>query len=75
MSEIVLRDTSYSELPEIAHVMATAFWEDNLFGRIIHPHRNEHPSDVDLYWLRRARQLLGLPLEMARRRGQGQGRP
>ncbi|KAH7113486.1 acyl-CoA N-acyltransferase [Dactylonectria estremocensis] len=55
MSEIVLRDARYSELPEIAHVMATAFWEDNLFGQIIHPHRNEHPGDVDLYWLRRAR--------------------
>ncbi|KAI5459536.1 hypothetical protein BGZ63DRAFT_415097 [Mariannaea sp. PMI_226] len=45
----------YSELPEIAHVMAKAFWEDNLFGQLIHPHRNKHPDDVDLYWLRRAR--------------------
>ncbi|KAM6514202.1 hypothetical protein FALCPG4_015359 [Fusarium falciforme] len=55
MSEIVLRGARYSELPEIAHVMAKAFWEDNLFGKLIHPHRNEHPDDVDLYWLRRAR--------------------
>lgn len=55
MSEIVLRDARFSELPEIAHVMAKAFWEDNLFGQLIHPHRNEHPDDVDLYWLRRAR--------------------
>lgn len=55
MSEIVLRDARYSELPEIAHVMAQAFWEDNLFGELIHPHRNEHPDDVDLYWLRQAR--------------------
>ncbi|KAJ4248404.1 hypothetical protein NW762_012741 [Fusarium torreyae] len=53
--EVVLRDAYYSELPEIAHVMAKAFWKDNLFGDLIHPHRNEYPDDVDLYWLRRAR--------------------
>ncbi|KAH7362791.1 hypothetical protein B0T11DRAFT_87456 [Plectosphaerella cucumerina] len=55
MADIRLRDARYSELPEIANVMARAFWEDNLFGELIHPHRNEHPTDVDLYWLRRAR--------------------
>ncbi|KAF3352579.1 hypothetical protein VDGD_08283 [Verticillium dahliae] len=55
MCEIALRDARYTELAEIAHVMATAFWEDNLFGELIHPHRDEHPDDVDLYWLRRAR--------------------
>lgn len=55
MAEIRLRDARYSELPEIAHVMAQAFWHDNLFGEHIHPHRDEHPADVDLYWLRRAR--------------------
>ena len=55
MSGIVFRDARYSELPEVAHVMALAFWEDNLFGQLIHPHRNEFPDDVDLYWLRRAR--------------------
>lgn len=55
MSEIQLRDARYSELPRISHVLAKAFWEDNLFGQLIHPHRNEYPDDVDLYWLRRAR--------------------
>lgn len=55
MSEVVLRDAYYSELPEIANVMSKAFWGDNLFGDLIHPHRNKYPDDVDLYWLRRAR--------------------
>ncbi|KAH0493327.1 hypothetical protein TgHK011_000001 [Trichoderma gracile] len=55
MSQIVLRNARYSELPEVAHVMARAFWDDNLFGDLIHPKRNEYPEDVDLYWLRRAR--------------------
>ncbi|KAL2204594.1 acyl-CoA N-acyltransferase [Sarocladium strictum] len=55
MSDIVLRDARYSELPEIAHVMARAFWHDNLFGDLIHPHREAYPNDMDLYWLRRSR--------------------
>lgn len=55
MSDIHLREASYAELPRIAHILAKAFWEDNLFGQLIHPHRNEYPDDVDLYWLRRAR--------------------
>lgn len=55
MTDIVLRDARYSELPEIAHVMARAFWHDNLFGDLIHPHREAHPDDTDLYWLRRSR--------------------
>ncbi|KAJ4148700.1 hypothetical protein NW765_017567 [Fusarium oxysporum] len=55
MSEIVLRDTRYSELPEIAHIMSEAFWKDNRFGEPHTPHRNEYPDDVHLYWLRRAR--------------------
>ncbi len=55
MAEIVLREARYADLPAIAHVMAQAFWQDNLFGEHIHPHREQYPDDVDLYWLRRAR--------------------
>ncbi|KAH7006527.1 hypothetical protein EDB82DRAFT_493745 [Fusarium venenatum] len=55
MSHITLRDASYFELTEIAHVMSKAFWDDELFGDIIHPHRNIFPDDPHLYWLRRAR--------------------
>ncbi|KAM0408554.1 hypothetical protein ACHAPD_012030 [Fusarium lateritium] len=43
MSHITLRDASYFELTEIAHVMSKAFWDDELF------------DDPHLYWLRRAR--------------------
>ncbi|KXJ94954.1 acyl-CoA N-acyltransferase [Microdochium bolleyi] len=52
---IALRDARYSDLPVIAHVMALAFWDDHIFGAIIHPHRDQFPLDSDLYWLRRAR--------------------
>ena len=55
MSGVTLRDARYSELPEIARVMSRAFWKDVLFSDLIHPHREQYPEDVDLYWLRRAR--------------------
>lgn len=33
-------------------MLAAAFHDDYLFGRFVHPRRNEFPSDVYLYWLR-----------------------
>lgn len=55
MTQIILRPARYSELPRIAHVSAQAFWDDNLYGDLIHPHRKAYPADMDLWWLRRAR--------------------
>lgn len=52
---VQIRKARYSELPSISHVLAKAFWDDNLNGDLIHPHRNEYPADVELYWLRRSR--------------------
>jgi hypothetical protein len=50
-----IRPAYYSELPAIAALLTKAFWNDDLFGDIIHPHRAQFPEDNDLYWLRRAR--------------------
>lgn len=55
MGETTIRDASHGDLPRIAHVLAQAFWDDNLFGDLIHPHREEYPRDMKLYWLRRSR--------------------
>ncbi|RGP62948.1 hypothetical protein FSPOR_8932 [Fusarium sporotrichioides] len=55
MSGTTLRNATYSELPDISHVMSKAFWNEKLFGDMIHPHREAYPSDPDLYWLRRLR--------------------
>ncbi|KAH8668614.1 acyl-CoA N-acyltransferase [Xylariales sp. PMI_506] len=53
MSSIQLRDACWSDLPRMAHILALAFWDDNVVGDIIHPHRQEFPEDFDAYWLRR----------------------
>ncbi|KAH7202824.1 hypothetical protein BKA60DRAFT_600665 [Fusarium oxysporum] len=53
--DIRVLDLALHITSQIAHIMSEAFWKDNLFGELIHPHRNEYPDDVHLYWLRRAR--------------------
>jgi hypothetical protein len=55
MKSTTLREARYSELPVIAHLVARAFWNDNLFGDLIHPNRDQYPDDHDLYYLRRYR--------------------
>lgn len=55
MGEIILRTARYTELPGIAPIFKLAFWDDKLFGDLIHPHRDAYPGDMELWWLRRAR--------------------
>jgi GNAT superfamily N-acetyltransferase len=50
-----LRDVKWGELPGMARIMSLAFWNDQLFGEMIHPNREKYPNDSDLYWLRDAR--------------------
>jgi hypothetical protein len=54
MSAVSIRFAEYADLPSISRVMGQAFFDDSLFGDIIHPHRTKYPEDVNLYWLRRA---------------------
>jgi len=48
-----IRLALFSEQRELARVYTAAFWDDILFGDLIHPHRKEFPEDNQLYWLRR----------------------
>ena len=48
-----IRRATYSDLTSIARVSTLAFWNDVLFGKLIHPHRHTFPKDNDTYWLRR----------------------
>jgi hypothetical protein len=54
MSGINIRFARYTDLPAIARVIGLAFFDNSLFGDIIHPQRRQYPEDVNLYWLRRA---------------------
>lgn len=48
-----IRLALFSEQRELARVYTAAFWDDILFGDLIHPYRKEFPGDNQLYWLRR----------------------
>lgn len=46
-----LREPSYSELPRIATLLRKAFWADDIFGNLMHPHRAQYPQDYELWFL------------------------
>lgn len=48
-----LRGARWSDLRGAARACSLAFWNDVLFGGIIHPYRHKYPSDNDKYWYRR----------------------
>jgi hypothetical protein len=43
-----LRPAHLSDLPSIAQVWTSAFFDDEIIGHIMHPHRDQYPGDV--YW-------------------------
>lgn len=43
-----LRPARMTDLASIARIWAAAFFNDEIIGQIMHPHRNEYPEDV--YW-------------------------
>ena len=47
-SQYVLRKARFSDLDAIARVWHRAFFDDEIIGVLMHPHRQEHPEDV--YW-------------------------
>ncbi|KAK5313650.1 hypothetical protein LTR93_010828 [Exophiala xenobiotica] len=48
-----LRRARFTDLPGAARATSLAFWDEVLFGRLIHPRRHEYPLDSDKYWYRR----------------------
>lgn len=55
MATIKLREPSYSELPQIAALLRQAFWDDAIFGDLMHPHRAQYPQDYERWFLQRLR--------------------
>lgn len=46
--ELHLRTAQLSDIPAMARVWHAAFFDDEIIGQLMHPHRKEHPEDV--YW-------------------------
>lgn len=47
-SDASVRLATYSDLPAIARCWYHAFFDDEVIGEMMHPHRKEYPEDV--YW-------------------------
>lgn len=45
-----LRLAKPSDEPFIADICTRAFFDEDLFGRTIHPYRHEFPQDVQIFW-------------------------
>jgi hypothetical protein len=39
----------------MAFLMAAAFFDESLFGPVVHPHRHQYPDDVKIFWSERLR--------------------
>lgn len=50
-----IRPATWSDLTPAAHCAASAFFDEELFGPIMHPHRHTYPGDMYLFFLRRLR--------------------
>ena len=51
--DVSIRRARFTDLSAAARTTTLAFWDDVLFGRLIHPHRVAYPFDNDKYWYRR----------------------
>ncbi|KAF2014146.1 acyl-CoA N-acyltransferase [Aaosphaeria arxii CBS 175.79] len=51
MHNATIRPARVSDHYAMASICSAAFFEEDLFGRIIHPKRHEYPDDVALFWL------------------------
>ncbi|KAK6392319.1 hypothetical protein LTR65_003775 [Meristemomyces frigidus] len=54
-----IRPAQRADLVAASKVCAAAFFDETLFGDIIHPFRHEYPEDTYLYWLKYFRVAVG----------------
>ncbi|KAI4701151.1 hypothetical protein J4E89_010727 [Alternaria sp. Ai002NY15] len=47
-TDFELRAAGFSDLSAIATVWAAAFFDDEIIGELMHPHRDKYPDDI--YW-------------------------
>jgi hypothetical protein len=50
-----IRLATPSDEPAMALLLATAFFDESLFGPVIHPYRHDYPDDVKIFWSERLR--------------------
>lgn len=56
-----LRCARPEDEPLLVSICTRAFFDDDLFGRVIHPFRKTYPDDVQIYWHETLRREWALP--------------
>ena len=52
----MLRPALFSDHLAISHVCNAAFFDEDLFGKVMHPRRHEYPNDPALFWHKHIRE-------------------
>jgi len=47
-----IRLARYADLEAAARIYTAAFWDEDVLGNQMHPHREQYPSDVLEHWRR-----------------------
>ncbi|KAF2817341.1 uncharacterized protein BDZ99DRAFT_565105 [Mytilinidion resinicola] len=53
---VTIRSARFKEQHAMASVCGKAWFDEDLFGRVMHPHRDQYPGDVNMFWLRKLRE-------------------
>ena len=63
-TEATIRLTHADDQFIMASIAARANFDDDLFGKIIHPYREQYPEDMHIYWLRKFRKAWHNPYNL-----------
>ncbi|KAI4708042.1 hypothetical protein J4E89_007161 [Alternaria sp. Ai002NY15] len=47
---MTIRPATPADEPAMASLLAKAFFDESLFGQTLHPHRDQYPDDVKIFW-------------------------
>jgi hypothetical protein len=47
---MTIRLATPSDEPAMASLLAKAFFDESLFGQVMHPYRDQYPDDVKIFW-------------------------
>jgi hypothetical protein len=50
-----IRPATPTDEPAMASLLAKSFFDESLFGPVIHPYRHQYPDDVKIFWSERLR--------------------
>lgn len=51
-----IRPATHADIPSIAAICAAAFYDDELYGDLMHTRRAQYPQDWQTFWLRKTRE-------------------